>query len=79
MKKTSTLLLIALCMLAFNFTTQAQISGTFFCNLNGGGIKENTAKFNKPFVVAVLVKAFNAINMQISTTILNTNMISLEK
>jgi hypothetical protein len=68
MKNTSTLLLVALCMLAFNFTTQARISGTVFHDFNGNGIKENTATFHKTFVANVTVKGFNSNNVQIGGT-----------
>jgi hypothetical protein len=56
MKNTSTLLLVALCMLAFNFTTQAQSAGIVFRDFNGNGTKET----NEPFLSGITVNVYNA-------------------
>jgi hypothetical protein len=69
MKQTSTLLLAAFCMLAFNFSSNAQVSGTVFRDFNGNGAKDNTATFNEIFVAGVTVKAFTASNTQIGPVI----------
>jgi hypothetical protein len=67
MKKAS-ILLVAIFLIALNFSAQAQISGTVFRDFNGTGIKENTATYNEPFVAGVTVKAFNAANIQVGAT-----------
>jgi SdrD B-like domain/Secretion system C-terminal sorting domain len=68
MKNTLTLLLVALCMLAFNISTQAQISGTVFRDFNGNGTRQNTAgTFVEPVVSGIVVNAYNTLDALIAT------------
>ncbi len=66
--KTISTSLVAVLMIAINFTTHAQISGTVFRDFNGSGIKDNNATYNEPFVAGVTVKAFNTANAQVGAT-----------
>jgi hypothetical protein len=69
MKKTSALLLVALCMLAFNFTTKAQISGNVFRDYNGNGTKQTAAPSLEPNAPSIIVNVYNASDIIIASYI----------
>ncbi len=66
MKTTSTLLLAALCMLAFNLSSKAQVTGTVFRDYNNNGTRETTNP-NEPLATGIIVNAYNASDALIAT------------
>jgi hypothetical protein len=70
MKKAFTFLLVAFLMLAINFSTKAQISGTVFKDFNNNGLFDNTAT-SFPFekgAANVVVNAYNSANVLFTAT-----------
>jgi hypothetical protein len=59
--------LMTTCIVAINFSAQAQITGIIFRDYNNNGTRE-TVNPNEPFVAGVTVKAFNAANVQVGAT-----------
>ena len=66
MKTTSTLLLAALCMFAFNLSSKAQVTGTIFRDYNNNGTRETTNP-NEPLATGIIVNAYNASDALIAT------------
>jgi SdrD B-like domain/Secretion system C-terminal sorting domain len=66
MKKTSTFLLVALCMLAFNLSSNAQVTGTVFRDYNNSGTRETTNP-NEPLATGIIVNAYNASDALVAT------------
>jgi hypothetical protein len=66
MKKVS-LLLVTIFLIAINFTTQAQITGTIFRDYNNNGTRE-TVNPNEPLATGIIVNAYNASDALVATT-----------
>lgn len=62
-----------ICGLVFVLTIQAQVSGVVFRDLNGDGVRNNSASFSEPFVSGVTVKAFDSAGMQVGSTTTNSS------
>ena len=62
------ILFLSILFTSFASISSVQVSGTVFRDFNGNSTKDNSATFNENFIAGVIVKAFDANNVQMGPT-----------